>query len=161
MKIHRLYVDQKGESHFEDVEIKYVESSRSGRLSARLPPAQHPVAVDDEGGAVGDVALLVEHAVGGDRFAVDVAQQREAEPARLGEGGVAEPAVGADRQQDGLPLADLLAGLTEAAQLGRSDAAPVVAVEDEDDVLAPVLGQADPAVLGVRQRKVGSGLVVA
>ena len=37
MKIHRLYVDQKGESHFEDVEIKYVESSRSGRLSARLP----------------------------------------------------------------------------------------------------------------------------
>ena len=37
MKIHRLYVDQKGESHFEDVEIKYIESSRSGRLSARLP----------------------------------------------------------------------------------------------------------------------------
>jgi hypothetical protein len=37
MKIHRLYVDQKGESHFEDVEITFVESSRSGRLSARLP----------------------------------------------------------------------------------------------------------------------------
>jgi hypothetical protein len=37
MKIHRLYVDQKGESHFEDVEITYIESSRSGRLSARLP----------------------------------------------------------------------------------------------------------------------------
>jgi hypothetical protein len=37
MKIHRLYVDQKGESHFEDVEIQYVESSRAGRLSARLP----------------------------------------------------------------------------------------------------------------------------
>ena len=37
MKIHRLYVDQKGESHFEDVEVQYVESSRSGRLSARLP----------------------------------------------------------------------------------------------------------------------------
>jgi hypothetical protein len=37
MKIHRLYVDQKGESHFEDVEIAYVESSPSGRLSARLP----------------------------------------------------------------------------------------------------------------------------
>src|SRR4029434_4763095 len=37
MKIHRLYVDQKGESHFEDVEIAYIESSRSGRLSARLP----------------------------------------------------------------------------------------------------------------------------
>jgi hypothetical protein len=37
MKIHRLYVDQKGESHFEDVEIEFVESSRSGRVSARLP----------------------------------------------------------------------------------------------------------------------------
>src|SRR5215475_12076747 len=37
MKIHRLYVDQKGESHFEDVEIEFVESTRSGRLSARLP----------------------------------------------------------------------------------------------------------------------------
>ena len=37
MKIHRLYVDQKGESHFEDVEITYVESSPSGRVSARFP----------------------------------------------------------------------------------------------------------------------------
>jgi hypothetical protein len=37
MNIHRLYADQKGESHFETVEIQYVESSRSGRLSARLP----------------------------------------------------------------------------------------------------------------------------
>ena len=37
MKIHRLYVDQKGESHFQDVEVKYVESSRAGRLSERLP----------------------------------------------------------------------------------------------------------------------------
>ena len=37
MKIHRLYVDQKGESHFEDVEIQYVDTSRAGRLSARLP----------------------------------------------------------------------------------------------------------------------------
>ena len=33
-------------------------------------------------------------------------------------------------------VADLLHGLTEAGQLGRSDAAPVEAVEDEDDVLA-------------------------
>jgi hypothetical protein len=37
MKIHRLYADQKGESHFEDVEIKYVEATRAGRLSARMP----------------------------------------------------------------------------------------------------------------------------
>ena len=37
MKIHRLFVDQKGESHFEDMEIPYTESGRAGRLSARLP----------------------------------------------------------------------------------------------------------------------------
>ena len=37
MRIHRLYTDAKGESHFEDVEIEYVEATRSGRLSKRLP----------------------------------------------------------------------------------------------------------------------------
>jgi hypothetical protein len=37
MKIHRLYVDKQGESHFEDVEIQYVESSGSGKVSARMP----------------------------------------------------------------------------------------------------------------------------
>ena len=37
MKIHRLYVDAKGESHFQDVEIEYIETTKAGRLSARLP----------------------------------------------------------------------------------------------------------------------------
>ncbi|HJR00614.1 MAG TPA: hypothetical protein VKA83_03215 [Methylomirabilota bacterium] len=37
MKIHHLYVDKQGESHFEDMEIPYVESGRAGKLSARLP----------------------------------------------------------------------------------------------------------------------------
>ena len=37
MKIHHLFVDDKGESHFEDMEIPYVESGGTGRLSARLP----------------------------------------------------------------------------------------------------------------------------
>ncbi len=37
MKIHNLYVDDKGESHFRDIEIEYVESGRGGRLSKRLP----------------------------------------------------------------------------------------------------------------------------
>jgi hypothetical protein len=37
MKIHHLFVDQKGESHFEDMEIPYVEIGCAGRLSARLP----------------------------------------------------------------------------------------------------------------------------
>ena len=37
MKIHRLWVDDRGESHFQDMEVRLDESSRAGRLSARLP----------------------------------------------------------------------------------------------------------------------------
>ena len=37
MKIIRLYADEKGESHFEDVEIQFQEPTKSGRVSARLP----------------------------------------------------------------------------------------------------------------------------
>ena len=37
MKIHRLWVDEHGESHFQDVDVPLDESSRAGRLSARLP----------------------------------------------------------------------------------------------------------------------------
>jgi len=37
MKIHRLYVDKNGESHFEDVQVEFEELTQAGRLSARLP----------------------------------------------------------------------------------------------------------------------------
>src|SRR5437763_8277182 len=37
MKIHRLYADKNGESHFHDVEVEYAESPRAGRLSKRMP----------------------------------------------------------------------------------------------------------------------------
>jgi hypothetical protein len=37
MKIHRLYTDAQGESHFQDVEIDYIEATASGRLSPRIP----------------------------------------------------------------------------------------------------------------------------
>ena len=37
MRVHNLWVDDKGESHFRDVEVEYVEQTRSGRLSRRLP----------------------------------------------------------------------------------------------------------------------------
>jgi hypothetical protein len=37
MRIHRLFVDAKGESHFQDVEVEFTESGPSGRLSPRLP----------------------------------------------------------------------------------------------------------------------------
>jgi hypothetical protein len=37
MQIHRLYTDEKGESHFTTEEVEYVETTPSGRLSKRLP----------------------------------------------------------------------------------------------------------------------------
>ena len=37
MKIIRLYADEKGESHFEDVEVKFQAPTKSGRVSDRLP----------------------------------------------------------------------------------------------------------------------------
>lgn len=37
MKIHNLWVDDKGESHWRDIEVEYVEKTRAGRLSKRLP----------------------------------------------------------------------------------------------------------------------------
>ena len=67
---------------------------------------------------------------------MDVAQEWERELARLVERGVAERAVGADAQEDGAALGDFLGDLSQAPQLRRSDAAPVVAVKDQDHVLA-------------------------
>jgi hypothetical protein len=37
MRIHNLYVDAKGESHFRDIEVDWVEERRGSKLSARLP----------------------------------------------------------------------------------------------------------------------------
>jgi hypothetical protein len=37
MRIHHLFVDQQGESHWEDMQVQFIESGRGGRLSARLP----------------------------------------------------------------------------------------------------------------------------
>jgi hypothetical protein len=37
MRIHHLFTDPSGESHFEDLEIEYVEQTPGGRTSARLP----------------------------------------------------------------------------------------------------------------------------
>ena len=37
MKIHRLYTDETGESHFADEEIELVETTPSGRYSRRFP----------------------------------------------------------------------------------------------------------------------------
>jgi len=37
MQIHNLYTDEQGESHFRDIEVEWVEETRAGKLSRRLP----------------------------------------------------------------------------------------------------------------------------
>jgi hypothetical protein len=37
MRIHNLYEDADGESHFRDIEVDWVEETPSGKLSKRLP----------------------------------------------------------------------------------------------------------------------------
>ncbi|MBV9825397.1 MAG: hypothetical protein JO001_06965 [Alphaproteobacteria bacterium] len=37
MRIHNLYVDDKGETHFRDIEVEWVEEGAAGKLSKRMP----------------------------------------------------------------------------------------------------------------------------
>ncbi len=37
MRIHNLYADANGESHFRDIEVEWAEETAAGRLSKRLP----------------------------------------------------------------------------------------------------------------------------
>ena len=37
MRIHNLYVDEQGESHFRDIDVQWVEERQHSKLSARLP----------------------------------------------------------------------------------------------------------------------------
>ena len=37
MRIHNIYVDDKGETHWRDVEVEWVEERNGSKLSARLP----------------------------------------------------------------------------------------------------------------------------
>jgi quercetin dioxygenase-like cupin family protein len=37
MRIHNLYADASGQSHFRDIDVEWVEETRAGRLSKRLP----------------------------------------------------------------------------------------------------------------------------
>ena len=37
MRIHNLYVDAKGETHFRDIEVEWVEDRPGGKLSKRFP----------------------------------------------------------------------------------------------------------------------------
>ena len=37
MRVHNLYVDAKGETHFRDIEVEFTESGRAGKTSKRIP----------------------------------------------------------------------------------------------------------------------------
>ena len=37
MRIHNLYTDAQGQSHFRDIEVEFVEERRGSKLSRRLP----------------------------------------------------------------------------------------------------------------------------
>ena len=37
MRVHNLYVDDQGETHFRDIDIEWVEQGPAGKLSKRLP----------------------------------------------------------------------------------------------------------------------------
>lgn len=37
MRIHNLYTDAQGESHFRDIDVEWVETRNASKLSARLP----------------------------------------------------------------------------------------------------------------------------
>jgi hypothetical protein len=109
----------------------------TGHLTiADLPPAQQTVPIDDEGGAPGHVAGLIEDAIGTDDAAMDVAQQREGKGLGFGVGGVREGAIGADGQDGGTALSNLRLDLDQAEELRRSNAAPVETVKHQDDVLS-------------------------
>jgi hypothetical protein len=44
MRIHNLYEDANGESHFRDIEVDWVDETPSGKLSKRLPATGQYVA---------------------------------------------------------------------------------------------------------------------
>ena len=37
MRIHNLYTDASGQSHFRDIEVEWAEETKAGKLSKRLP----------------------------------------------------------------------------------------------------------------------------
>src|SRR5262252_5323248 len=88
-----------------------------------------------------------------------VAQEREGERVPLVELRVGERRVPADAEHHRARGLELRGDPTEVAQLGRSDVAPIVAIEEEDHVGdAPELSEGDVAPARGGQREEGSVL---
>jgi hypothetical protein len=71
----------------------------------RLSPSERAVSIHDERGAVGHIPRFVQHPVGADHDAVNVAQEREGKTLRPGKLGVTRGAVAADGEELGPALA--------------------------------------------------------
>ena len=106
-------------------------------LSIRNSPAQGDAAVE-------------QHAVVGADLLGQVGHERVLEPAEaallarcLDPGQVAELAVDRAAEHLGAALAELLDPVAEGDDLGRADEGEVERVEEQDDVLAAVVGQLD------------------
>jgi hypothetical protein len=89
---------------------------------------------------------------------MDIAEEWERDLAGLRERGVAERAVGADAKDSDVAFRELCGDLAQAAQLRGSDAAPVVAVEDQDHIAAAQVREMDLPAGCRREREVGRGL---
>ena len=126
---------------------------------ANLPPPKHAGPIDDESGSVGHVPILVEHAIGSNGSAVHVTQEWKRELASLCECLVAKGRVATDREQLRAPLTYPLGDLAQVIELGRSDPAPVVTVESQDDIRMTIeFVQRDHAAERGRKRKFRSGV---
>jgi hypothetical protein len=62
VRIHNLYTDAKGESHFRDIEVEWAEERRGSKLSKRLP-ANGVIFRETRAESAGEV-LLVEDTTG-------------------------------------------------------------------------------------------------
>ena len=143
------YVNYAEQSATRPKAVEKVEDSQDLRpvphhlTITRLAPTQDPVPIDHEGRAPRNVPVFVEDVVGPDRLPVHVTEQRERKPPRFVECRVTEGAVAADCEERGAARGQRCGDLPQAAQLGRSDAAPVVTVKDEDDVTPAEVSEMD------------------
>ena len=109
----------------------------------------HPFRVDDEQSAIG-FAVVVEHVVGGADLTLQVGDERIADIAHatlvtrgLDPGQVAVLAVDGDRENFGVLAGEISDAIAEGRDLCRTNEGEVQGVEEQHDILAPVLGQAD------------------
>ncbi|MNL03786.1 hypothetical protein D3C87_1243340 [compost metagenome] len=114
------------------------------------------VLVDQEEAAEGDAVVLEQDAVVTGDLLGEVGDEGvgEALDAALfalgvGPGEVREVRVGRDADHFGIPLAELFDGVREREDLGGANEGEVEGVEEQDDVLALVVGQGDLLELAV------------